>query len=60
MVEDVEALGVGRHHAVLDAVMDHLDEVTGAHRSAVQIALLGLVRLAFAAGSARGRGDSRR
>ena len=28
--EDGEAFGVGLHHAVLDAVVDHLDEVAGA------------------------------
>ena len=34
----VEALGVGGHHAVLDAVVHHLDEVTGAVATAVQVA----------------------
>ena len=29
-LEELEALGVGLHHAVLDAVVDHLDEVAGA------------------------------
>ena len=38
--QDVQALGVGGHQAVLDAVVDHLDEVAGAVRSAVQVALL--------------------
>src|SRR4026207_2088319 len=39
-VEDRQPLGVGRHHAVLDAVVHHLDEVAGATRPAVQVALL--------------------
>ena len=41
MLEDVESFGIGRHDAVLDAVVDHLDEMAGAVRSAVQVALLG-------------------
>ena len=39
--QDVEALGVGGHEAVLDAVVHHLHEVPGAVRAAVQVALLG-------------------
>ena len=39
--EDIHSLGIGRHEAVLDAVMHHLDEVAGAARPAVQIALIG-------------------
>ena len=39
--EDAQPLGIGRHHAVFDAVMHHLDEMAGAVRSAMQIALLG-------------------
>ena len=31
-----EAFGKGLHHAVLDAVVDHLDEVAGADRAGVQ------------------------
>ena len=38
------------HHAVLDAVVHHLDEVTGAVRAAVQVALRGRVAGAGAAG----------
>ena len=40
VLEDVEALGVRLHQAVLDAVVDHLHEVAGAGRAAVQPALL--------------------
>ena len=38
---DVEALGDRLHDAVLDAVVDHLDEVARADRPAVQVAVLG-------------------
>ena len=40
VLQDVEALGIGLHQAVLDAVVDHLDEVPGAGRAAVEIAVL--------------------
>ncbi len=40
VAQQVEALGEGLHHAVFDAVMDHLDEVAGADGSAVKVALL--------------------
>ena len=33
VLHDVEALGEGLHHAVLDAVVDHLHEVPGAARA---------------------------
>ena len=38
--EQVQALRVGRHHPVLDPVVDHLHEVTGTGRAAVNPALL--------------------
>src|SRR5438046_2792283 len=38
--QDGQALGVGGHEAVLDAVVDHLDEVAGAVGPAVQVAAL--------------------
>src|SRR5579872_5205045 len=41
MVEDVQPLRVGGHDAVLDAVVDHLDEVARAARTAVQVAVFG-------------------
>jgi hypothetical protein len=50
-LQDVQALGIGGHQPVLDPVMDHLDEVAGAARSAVQIAAFGGRGLA---GAARG------
>src|SRR5262249_9374610 len=38
--EDVEALGIRLHDAVLDAVVDHLDEMAGPGGPAVQITFL--------------------
>ena len=40
-LHDLEAFGVGLHEAVLDAVVDHLDEVAGAHRADVGVPALG-------------------
>src|SRR5215831_11008292 len=40
-LQDAQAFGVGGHYAVLDPVMNHLDEVTGAIGAAMQITLLG-------------------
>src|SRR5262245_45481350 len=39
--QDAQALSIGGHDAVLDSVMDHLNEVAGAVRTAMQITLLG-------------------
>ena len=41
VLDDVQALGERGHHAVLDPVVDHLHEVPGAGRAAVQVAVLG-------------------
>src|SRR6185503_18393659 len=38
--EDAKPLGVGGHDSVLDAVVDHLDEMARAVRPAVEIPLL--------------------
>src|SRR5439155_8482826 len=46
-------LGVGRHEAVLEAVMDHLHEVPGAVRATVQVTLLRRPTPLFATGRAR-------
>ena len=54
VLEDVEPLGVGGHQAVLDAVVDHLDEVPRAAGPAVQVALLGRPAELLAAGGPRG------
>ena len=40
LLQDVEALGHRLHHAVLDAVVDHLDEMAGAARPGMEVALL--------------------
>ena len=40
-MQDVEALGVGLHQSVLDAVMHHLDEVPGTGRAGVDVTALG-------------------
>src|SRR5450755_1556180 len=37
--QHIEALRVGRHNAILDSVMHHLDEVTAAAGTAMQVAL---------------------
>ena len=55
VAQDVEAFGVGLHHAVLDAVVHHLDEMAGAARAGVEIALLDPRVAAFAAGRQRDR-----
>ena len=48
LLEDRQALGVGAHDPVLDAVVHHLHEVPGAVAAAVQIAVLGRRRRARA------------
>ena len=53
VAQDVEALGIGLHHAVFDAVVDHLDEMPGAGRAAVEVALLGARVAALAARASR-------
>src|SRR5680860_192408 len=45
VLEDVQALGVGGHDAVLDAVVHHLHEMTCAGRTAVEVSLLGRARI---------------
>ena len=40
MMEDVQPLRVGGHDAILDPIVDHLDEVASAGRPAVQVAVL--------------------
>ena len=40
VAQDVEALGIGLHQAVLDAVVDHLDEVARRRRARMDIAAL--------------------
>ena len=58
MLEDVQALGVRGHDAVLDAVVDHLDEMAGAVGAAVQVAVLGGAAKFLAARRARTVADA--
>src|SRR5438034_7346416 len=41
MMQDIQALCVGRHDAVLNTIVDHLDEVTSTIGSTPQVTLLG-------------------
>ncbi len=58
--QNAQPLGVGGHEAVLDAVVNHLDEMAGAVRTAVQIALLGGAVQLLASRSARRVARARR
>ena len=51
--EQLVALGVGLHEAVLDAVVDHLREVAGAGRAGVDEAALGRQRVEHRLGEGR-------
>ena len=53
LVQDVEAFGIGRHDSVLDAVVDHLDEMPGPVRAAMQKALFGAAAACFSSGGRR-------
>src|SRR6187402_1197360 len=66
VLEDVEAFGIGLHQAVFDAVVDHLDEMPGADRAGMDVALLdaGIAPLTSlrawnVAGAGRERGEDR-
>src|SRR5215469_12099319 len=59
MAQDVHPFRVGRHDPVLYAVMDHLDEVPGPIRAAVQVAELGSAADFFTSRSARDISDAR-
>jgi hypothetical protein len=59
-LEDVEALGERGHHAVLDAVVDHLHEVPGACGTGVDVAVLGTVVIGFAVLGTRDVAHARR
>src|SRR5215510_7314630 len=52
-LQDAQAFGVCGHDAVLDAVMDHLDKVTGAIGAAMQVTLFGGPTNFFASRRAR-------
>ena len=59
-LENRQSLGIGCHHAVFDAVMHHFDEMAGAARPAMQIALLGRAAGLFASRRARDVAAARR
>ncbi len=59
VLENVEALGVGGHQTVLDAVVDHLDEVACAGGAAVEIAFFGGAACFLASRSTRSVSASR-
>src|SRR5258708_20552137 len=60
ILQNVKTFGIGLHQAVFDAVMNHLDEVSGADRAGVNIALLDARIAALAPLGARDIADSRR
>ena len=60
MAQDVEALGIGLHEAVLDAVVDHLHEMAGAARAGMDVALLRPWVAVLASRRARDFADARR
>src|SRR5262249_11658378 len=53
VAEDIESFRIGLHEAVLDSVMDHLDEMAGTGRAAVKIAEFCRASEFFPAGRAR-------
>jgi hypothetical protein len=55
MAQDIQPLRISGHHAILNAVVDHLDEVARATGTAVQIAVFGCAAGLLPAGRA-GRG----
>src|SRR5439155_18427312 len=59
VAQDVEALGIGLHQPVFDAVMHHLDEMPGPGRTTIDVALLDPLVAALAARRALDRADPR-
>src|SRR5260370_34357272 len=60
VLQDVKSFGIGLHQAVFDAVMDHLDEMPGADRAGMDIALLDPGIASLAPRGARDIADARR
>src|SRR6202035_2760868 len=60
ILQDIETFGIGLHQAVFDAVVNHLDEVSGADRAGVDIALLDAGVASLAPAGARDVADPRR
>ena len=60
VTQDIQAFGVRCHDAVLDPVVDHLHEVAGPVRAAMEVAPLGGAAELFASGRPGRRGDAGR
>src|SRR5260370_4277636 len=60
ILQDVKTFGIGLHQAIFDAVMNHLDEVPGADRAGVDVALLDPGIASLAPAGARNVADARR
>src|SRR6202165_5442571 len=60
ILQDVKTFGIGLHQAIFDAVMNHLDEVPGADRAGVNVALLDPDIASLAAASAWNLAKARR
>src|SRR6478609_7852733 len=58
VLENIKTLGIGLHQAVLDAVVDHLDEMSGADGTGMDITLFDARVAAIAAGRARDVADA--
>src|SRR5262249_24615647 len=41
VLQNIEAFGKGLHQAIFDSVVDHLDEMSGAVRAAMEVAVFG-------------------
>src|SRR5439155_22931911 len=59
-LQNAQALGIGGHDPVLDAVVNHLDEVAGAIRTAMEVALFSTAGEFLASRCARDVADARR
>src|ERR1035438_2663067 len=53
MPQNVKSFGVGSHQSVFNPVMNHLDEMAGTGRSAMEITLLDRAANLFPSGCAR-------
>src|SRR5579863_6944151 len=60
VLQDVETFGIGLHQAIFDAVVNHLDEMPGADRTGVDVALLDPGIASLAPASAGDVADARR
>src|ERR1700722_897309 len=60
VLQNIETLGIGLHQAIFDAVVNHLDEVSGADRPGVNVALLDPAIAALASRGAWDIADARR